>query len=187
MQQCSQAEGQSVYQHGISVNSHIFQLINYLETGDAPNDWKLPTWVTEYRYQLRDKLLAREIIGEYTIFHDCGKPYCLIIDEDGKRHFPNHAKKSYQTWLGTSGNLQVAKLIKMDMIIHTMKAADIDEFVTHPEAVTLMLVGLAEIHSNAKMFGGLDSTSFKIKWGQINKRGKAICLKLFGSNNVSID
>jgi hypothetical protein len=33
------------------------------------------------------------------------------------------------------------------------------------------------------MFGGkegIESISFKIKWKQIDKRGKAICLKLFG-------
>ena len=41
--------------------------------------------------------------------------------------------------------------------------------------MSLLLAGLAEIHSNAEMFGGLDSVSFKIKWKQINKRGKAIC------------
>jgi len=66
------------------------------------------------------------------------------------------------------------------MLIHTIKANDLDEFVQHPEAITLLISGLAETHSNAKMFGGIDSTSFKIKWNQINKRGKAICQKLFG-------
>jgi hypothetical protein len=67
-----------------------------------------------------------------------------------------------------------------------MKAVEIDEFIKHPEAITLLLAGLAEVHSNAKMFGGIDSESFKIKWSQINKRGKAICRKLFGENHVSI-
>lgn len=45
--------------------------------------------------------------------------------------------------------------------------------------VLYLIAGLAEVHSNAKMFGGMDSTSFKIKWNQINKRGKVICQKLF--------
>jgi hypothetical protein len=75
----------------------------------------------------------------------------------------------------------------MDMMIHTMKSGDNDEFIKHPEAITLLLAGLAEVHSNAKMFGGTDSTSFKIKWNQINKRGKAICQKLFRGSNASID
>ena len=71
----------------------------------------------------------------------------------------------------------------MDMIIHTMKAADIDEFIKKPEAITLLIVGLAEIHSNAELFGGYDSQSFKIKWNQINRRGNAVVKKLFGDKN----
>lgn len=179
MQHCLQSQGQSIYQHGISVRDHAFELISYLETGSINDNWKLPDWFQLYRKQILAALLPKDIINEYTIYHDCGKPYCKSIDQDGKSHFPNHAEVSCQTWLNLGGNPTVAKLMKMDMIIHTMKAADIDEFITHPEAITLLLVGLAEVHSNAKMFGGIDSTSFKIKWNQINKRGKVICQKLF--------
>jgi hypothetical protein len=93
---------------------------------------------------------------------------------------------SYETWLRISSNKTIAKLILHDMDIHTMKAADVDEFCRHREATTLLLAGLAEVHSNAKMFGGIESESFKIKWSQINKRGKAICRKLFGEHHVSI-
>lgn len=179
MQQCPQTDTQSVYQHGISVKEHIFDLISFLKTGHIDEGWKLPDWMFQYREQLLISLLPEEIIAEYATFHDCGKPYCLTIDENGKRHFPNHAEVSYQTWLSFSDNLQVANLIKMDMLIHTIKANQIDEFIQRPEAITLLLAGLAEVHSNAKMFGGIESQSFKIKWGQINKRGKTICQKLF--------
>lgn len=41
-------------------------------------------------------------------------------------------------------------------------------------AKTNLIAGLSEIHANASMFGGIDSTSFKIKWKQISKRGKKI-------------
>lgn len=179
MQNCLQTNTQSVYQHGLSVRDHIFELISFLETGQINDGWKLPTWMHEHRQNLLNSLLPKEVIEEYTIFHDCGKPYCLITDEDGRRHFPNHAEVSYQTWLRVTANEQVAKLMRMDMMIHTMKAVDIEEFIRHPEAITLLLAGLAEVHSNAKMFGGIDSESFKIKWSQINKRGKAICQKLW--------
>jgi hypothetical protein len=182
-----QTESQSVYQHGVSVKEHIFELISFLKTGQISEGWRLPTWMYDYRAQLLSSLLSEDIIEEYTIFHDCGKPYCLTIDEKGKRHFPDHAEVSYRIWQTVSSNQTVANLIRMDMKIHTMKAADIDEFIQHPEATTLLLAGLAEIHSNAKMFGGIESESFKIKWSQINKRGKAICQKLFGDNHVSID
>lgn len=187
MQACQQTAGRSVLQHGISVKEYTFQLINYLETGQITGEWRLPNWLTQYRSEILGKLLPKEIIEEYTTYHDCGKPYCLTIDDNGKRHFPDHAEKSYQTWLSIGGSEQAAKLMRMDMMIHTMKAADIDDFIKHPEAITLLIAGLAEIHSNAKMFGGLESESFKIKWNQINKRGKAICQKLFKGSNESID
>ena len=182
MQNCQQAANQSIYQHGESVRDHLFQLIHFLETGTIEGEWKLPLWMTEYRSQLFQSLLHKEVIAEYALYHDCGKPYCLTIDQDGKRHFPNHAEASYRTWLSVSDNYQVANLIRMDMIIHTIKSAELDEFIKHPEAITLLMAGLAEVHSNAKMFGGLDSESFKIKWSQINKRGQKICQKLFGDS-----
>lgn len=179
MQACQQTEGQSVLQHGISVKEHTFQLIEFLKTGQISGEWKLPDWLSKYNQQILSVLLPQDIIEEYTIYHDCGKPYCRSVDENGMPHYPNHADISYSTWLEAGGRMSAAKLMKMDMIIHTMKACDIDEFISHPEACTLLLVGLAEVHSNAKMFGGIDSTSFKIKWNQINKRGKIICQKLF--------
>jgi len=62
----------------------------------------------------------------------------------------------------------------MDMDIHLLKDVGVNDFAQKEEAATLLLTGLAEIHSNAEMFGGIESTSFKIKWKQINKRGKKI-------------
>lgn len=187
MQRCPQTDTQSVYQHGVSVKDHAFALIQMLQSGEAQAGWILPNWFFQYRQDIFNKLFPLDIIEEYTIYHDCGKPYCLTYDDQGKKHFPNHSEISYQTWLTVGGDTSAAKLIQMDMLIHTIKANDLDEFIKHPEAITLLISGLAEIHSNAKMFGGIDSTSFKIKWNQINKRGKAICLKLFGESNVSID
>lgn len=181
MKQCPQTDTQSIYQHGISVRDHMFQLIEMLHSGKAQENWKLPDWFWQYRAQILERLLPDDIIEEYTIYHDCGKPYCLTYDAEGKRHFPNHAQASSDTWLQAGGREAAAKLMQMDMMIHTLKAGDLDEFIKHPEAITLLLAGLAEIHSNSKMFGGQDSTSFKIKWNQINKRGKAICQKLFRS------
>lgn len=181
MQTCPQTDSQSVYQHGLSVRDHILELISFLRTGHIDEGWRLPTWMYEHQQKLLGALLPEDIIEEYTIFHDCGKPYCLTIDNLGKRHFPDHPEVSYRTWQTVSSNQTIANLIRMDMKIHTIKASEIDEFIQHPEAITLLLAGLAEVHSNAKMFGGIESESFKIKWNQINKRGKAICRQLFGS------
>jgi hypothetical protein len=38
----------------------------------------------------------------------------------------------------------------------------------------LLLTGLCELHSNAQMFGGIDSTSFKIKFKQLERLGKKV-------------
>jgi hypothetical protein len=179
MQQCPQTETQTVYQHGVSVQQYTLELIDILKSGKSADRWRLPNWIFDYRQQILDHLLPTDIIAEYTLFHDCGKPFCIQYDDNGKRHFLDHANKSAQIWLEVGGNAQVAKLMAMDMFIHTIKANEIDAFIQHPEAITLLIVGLSEVHSNAQMFGGIDSVSFKIKWKQINQRGKAICSKLF--------
>lgn len=60
------------------------------------------------------------------------------------------------------------------MDIHTIKAADLNDFATKKECISLLITGLSEIHANAELFGGIESTSFKIKYKQINNRGKQI-------------
>src|SRR5690348_4087445 len=105
MKRCPQTEIQSVYQHGESVRDHTFKLISILKTG--VNDYfKLPEWFMQYRFQILERLYPEEIIEEYTLYHDCGKIYCLTYDENGRRHFPNHAEISYKTWLSVGGNAQ---------------------------------------------------------------------------------
>lgn len=183
MKNCLQTQNQSVYQHGISVRDHMFELIYYLESNIISNNWKLPQWIITYRTDLLKNLLSKDLIEEYTIFHDCSKPYCLYIDENGNRHFPNHAQLSGELWYKISGNKDVANLMSMDMDIHKLKSEQILEFASRPEAITLLLAGLAEIHSNSQMFGGIDSTSFKIKYKHIDKRGRAICKILYGDKN----
>jgi len=121
----------------------------------------------------------------YTILHDCGKPYCIEIDDEGRRHFPNHADVSADVYSQlfdksdfskeiTSQDGTVSHLIRHDMDIHLLKSDGVEEFCKNPYHITLLLVGLSELHSNSNMFGGLDSTSFKIKWKSINQRGKQI-------------
>ncbi len=119
------------------------------------------------------------------MFHDCGKPYCLTIDADGRRHFPNHAEISYQTYRQISDNETIANLIRHDMDIHTLKADGVDEFCKNPNAILHLLAGLAEINSNAEHSGGFESTNFKIKFKTISQRGKAICKRLYEENGAN--
>ncbi|WP_205910718.1 HD domain-containing protein [Rhizobium sp. MHM7A] len=163
----------SVLRHGELVRDFYDDLIAHLETGSPlKGEWKLPDWVADPR--VLEKQLDRETVREYARLHDCGKPSVRTVDEDGRQHFPGHAAASERIWLEIGGDPQIGRLIGMDMDIHTIKDADVAEFASRPEAATLMLIGLSEIHANASMFGGVDSVSFKMKWKQIDKRGRAI-------------
>jgi hypothetical protein len=70
----------------------------------------------------------------------------------------------------------IYKLILNDLKVHTLKAAQIDEFCRHDAklAVNILLSALAAVYSNSELFGGTQSTSFKIKFKTITQRGKQI-------------
>ncbi len=175
MRNCEQTKGQSVLQHGLSVKKYTFDLINHLKY-DTPlkYEWVLPDWLYQNKDLILSNLPSDRTLKYYTILHDCGKPFCLEIDSDGKRHFSNHAEVSYQYFNQVFNNSVAAQLILHDMDIHLLKSDGVVQFCQNPHTLTLLLTGLAELHSNAQMFGGLDSTSFKIKWKSINQRGKQI-------------
>ena len=135
-------------------------------------DWKLPEWV--HNIKLWDEIEDLNIIKKYQIYHDCGKPYCLQIDDEGRKHFPNHANVSSEIWRELSGSDIESDLMLHDMDVHLMKSKDVEVFCQLPYAASLLITGLAELHSNASMFGGIESISFKIKWKSINKFGKRI-------------
>lgn len=175
MKNCEQAKNQNILEHGISVKKYLFDLLNHLRT-DEPLKyaWILPKFVKENSELLLQNMPDDNTLELYTTYHDCGKPFCVQIDDDGTRHFPNHAKVSYEYFKNVFDNEVAAELILHDMDIHNLKANNIKEFAEGSHTTTLLLTGLAEIHSNAKMFGGQDSISFKIKHKHISKKGEQI-------------
>lgn len=110
----------------------------------------------------------------YLIFHDCGKTICAEIDAQGKRHFPNHAQHSHDLWLAITGNVFESDLMAHDMDIHHLKDLDLPCFALREDSLLLWLAGLSEIHANAAAFGGIESESFRIKFKQLEKRGKKL-------------
>lgn len=67
------------------------------------------------------------------------------------------------------------------MFFHTCSAKDLEETdLTTEQLSALLLTSLAEIHANAEMFGGVESTSFKSKYKQIDRRGKKFCKETWG-------
>jgi hypothetical protein len=169
MRECEQFPGMSVLDHGRDVHARYLDLI-------SPNPqlkWRLPDWVEA----LKPRQLPLETMKLYQIYHDCGKPLCRVVDADGKQHFPNHAQVSYETWMRyavTSEDEQIGRLILMDMDAHTAKGEAVNEFIRRPEAPSLLLTALAEIHSNAAWLNQLESDQFKIKLKQLDKIGKRL-------------
>jgi len=187
MLKCEQTKGQSVYQHGQSVRNHFFELIHALKHDDKEmlSKWRIPKWLFDYKDCILDNLYEQGKIELYTLYHDAGKPYCRYVDkETGKVHFPNHAEVSRYIWDCVGGNKIVGNLIADDMIIHTATAEEIDRKLKEDwdaaDAITLLIVALSELHSNAKMFGGIESPNFKGKWKKVERRGNQITKHLFG-------
>ncbi len=176
-----QTNTQNVLEHGISINKYFNDLI-----GERKLDWRLPEWFTSNEDFIMSNLHDYSTIQEYQIFHDMGKPYCLEIDSEGRRHFPNHAQVSYETHKKYSNNSTVSDLILKDMVFHTIKADDVQEFINSNDiktVLTLLVTALCELHSNAAMFGGIESDSFKIKFKQLDRRGKQV-LSLIKKENL---
>ncbi len=176
---CFQFEDMNVLQHGQSIHEWYCDLYDHLFHGKPLKlQWRLPGWLNDAQPIIKEKLLDFDILKTYQIYHDCGKPLCRTVDENGKQHFPNHAAVSKQWWLecsdGSPEALAIAELIGMDMDIHLLKSDGLEEFASRKEAISLLLTGLCEIHSNARMFGGIESTGFKIKWKHLDKMGKRI-------------
>ena len=170
MHSTEQMKGLSVYDHGVSVHESYKALIDALNTRSP--DIIDPIILAIYD-KLKDKILPKEIIEKYHVFHDCGKPYCKIVDDEGRSHFPDHANVSFEVaqYIFPSENI-VHDLIKHDMDFHTLKGDDLEKVFTLDIAATLYFTAWAEIISNSKMFGGFDSTSFKIKKKKLVQAGK---------------
>ena len=181
MRECLQTEGMDVLQHGYDVNRHFNELIDLIVDGvPTSTEWRLPDWIQHplLKEEMSHLNLDRDAIDLYQIYHDCGKPLCLTVDAEGRRHYPAHAVVSQSRWLACSDGSSVAhyigRLIGKDMLVHTSRMADVDSLSKDPDILVLLLTALAEVHSNAAMFGGIESTSFKIKWKHINKIGGRI-------------
>lgn len=187
MQATEQAKGQNILEHGRSVREHYLAILEHLQGKidlNSFDNWKLPEWVDSYREPILANLPSLYVMDRYLTLHDCGKPDVIIFDENGRKHFPNHAEaseKAYNKYFssGSVSDIQVSQMIRDDMMIHMLKAVGVPEFCENPNAVGHLIAGLAELTSNAAMFGGIESDGFKMKYSALNQRGKAICKLLF--------
>ena len=173
MLNCEQTKNQTVFQHGVSVYEYFLKLKE-----SETKDFKLPKWFIHKDF-IYSNLYNDETICLYTKFHDCGKPIVRTVDFEGKIHFPNHAEVSKKIFFEVTGDELISNLIGWDMVLHTSTADEIDNYLKNiwsiKDSFTLLLVSLAEIHSNANLFGGIESDSFKSKFKKIEQRGTQIC------------
>jgi hypothetical protein len=174
---CEQFVGLSVLGHGLSVHDWFTDLYRHLVEGtELTRPWRLPAWISDPK--IVNHLLPFDVLQQYQIWHDIGKPECRVVDEEGKQHFPDHAEVSYRVWMsqsdGSEGSLLVGELIRKDMLAHTVKGEEAQEFIKDLLAPSLLLTALAEVHSNAAHMGRLDSDGFKMKCKQIEKIGKKL-------------
>lgn len=186
MRGCEQTAGQDVLEHGWSVWCHLSELLGYLDGSHKldPDRWRIPAWLDEHAEVIASRLPSRWVMERYAVLHDSGKPDCLSVDADGRRHFPGHAEASasaYRRLVCPDGgplepaDERVAGLIAADMDIHLLSGDGVAAFAGRADAAALLLTGLAEVHSNAALFGGTGSASFKAKWKHLDRRGRAIC------------
>lgn len=169
---CEQTSGQTILEHGEAV-ARTFKELYY--SGSANY---LPEIISDNQEWLLSLCPDTDTLETYHIFHDCGKPSCLTIDEAGRRHFPNHAMLSARDWLVAGGDRYIGRLIERDMDMHTLKLADVPAYKHLDIAPTLLLTAWAELTANANMFGGTDSISYKIKAKALTKISRAIINRL---------
>lgn len=184
MERCQQSPGQSVLDHGKAVQYKLLKLIEILQSNlPITDNWRIPEWFFAYKDEILQNLYPMEILLDYTLYHDVGKPFCQVLDIDGKSHFPDHANISAQILSVMGKNCAVCDLARDDMDIHVLNSEKLSSKMqkwTSIHAITLLMTSLAEIHANATIFGGIDSISFKIKFKNIKKRGLQICKNYFG-------
>lgn len=164
---CYQAENLNMLQHGKSVYKEYRKLIYQLNNseGDA-------TLLAVYSL-IKDSIPPPSVLKRYMVLHDCGKHLCLITDENGKRHFPNHAQNSANQFLAIFAEDRFTSiLISKDMDFHLARGEQLETIWKNPLAPILYLSAWASINANAEMFGGKESDSYKIKRSRLIQSGK---------------
>lgn len=183
----SERLGITIAEHGEQVWNNTKNLI----VGNFEN-FKLPEWFVQNHHFIVNNLYDWETIEMYTLYHDIGKVFCRTVDEDGKVHFPEHDKISKEKFSEFFPAFpDAAELIGLDMFLHKGNPTKVLEANLSIRILcTLLIVSFAEIHANAKMFAisegtedFLASTSFKIKYKNLDRIGKKVVESICKSND----
>lgn len=178
-------------------NCFQFENINMIQHGEMVHEWYIDLFSSKEKIwdfgKVHNQILSiltlaatPENLKNYHIYHDLGKPFCRTVDENGRQHFPNHAQVSYETWINAGGDEETAWYILHDMDFHLLKTGEINELITDRRAINLLLTAWCEIHANSQMFGGIESTSFKIKRKSLEKHTKALYNSLIDKGLLTV-
>lgn len=179
MKACEQAPGYSIYQHGLDVANRYRALYEHVCGEPTAYRWEIDAETCQALTALRKRALTPKEARLYHVYHDCGKPFTLTVDADGKRHFPGHAEASARLYREAfPGDEASARLIELDMLCHTARGEEAERLLELPEAPTLILSAWAELHANAEvLFGGFEADSFKIKRKRLVKLTKRLAAR----------
>jgi hypothetical protein len=167
---CFQFKDMNMLDHGLAVHKKYEDIWLYLQRGTCPScHWDIPDDTFKRLMNIMPRTLNPTDAKNYCVYHDCGKHLVEYYDDKGRKHFPDHANKSADRWKECGGDELTEHLIRSDMLLHTCKGENLKALKNHSEIETLLITAWAEIHANAEMFGGIQSTSFKIKKKQLIK------------------
>lgn len=172
MKNTFQTSNIDMLEHGLMVNKSYSKILKKEEEYTRHFDFNDDDLNSLLNLQY-DVILMRH----YQIYHDCGKPFCQERDENGKPHYPNHAEKSAEIHQQYFDCEIANKLIKNDMIFHSLKSEDLTQWILSNDInliASLYLTAWSELFANSLMFGGVNSDSFKIKKKKLNKSFKKI-------------
>lgn len=163
----------NILEHGLSVRKHFTQIITDLDSANYSR-YELPDKLIQNWHLIRKQLYKQNVLSMYQIYHDCGKPFCITMGEDGKQRFPDHANVSYETFKKYFPDVKdkdiIANLIKNDMVFHSGTMEQIGAFIATEDkktVFTLWMTSLAELYANKEMFDSDNQLSFKIKYKKL--------------------
>lgn len=153
--------------HGEMVHDEYIKIMNAIKSNSVDELKNMCIDLSmEDLHQLYNNQYNIDIMSNYHIYHDCGKHISKCIDENGKVHYPDHAKHSSNLYFEYFDNEMVKDLIFKDMNFHNLKNEELMNWITIENKVTvcsLYLSAWAELLANSELFGGKDCDSFKIK------------------------
>lgn len=159
--------------HGSAAWWHYGQIYRALRRGEFDTQW--PQWLKTHGSQLLSRQLCAPSMHDLLAYHDCGKPFVMLRDDEGALHFPEHARRSAQVWRSVGGTEQEAQMMELLSVLHTGKSEEVGALANHAFMPSLLLAAYAHWCAEAKSsYGGLDSERARRKLKGLNLRAELL-------------